>query len=97
MYYVTPENAAQPDLARDFIALATSPEVQAEGIVKRFNWYPGIDAQNPSFTQDQPEDGSSLFQSLITSNYLYDISDNFFRNLVSTYLIFPIRMNGSQD
>ena len=23
---------------------ATGPEVQAEGIVKRFNWYPGIDA-----------------------------------------------------
>jgi putative spermidine/putrescine transport system substrate-binding protein len=46
MYYVTPENAAQPDLARDFIALATSPEVQAEGIVKTFNWYPGIDAEH---------------------------------------------------
>jgi ABC-type uncharacterized transport system YnjBCD substrate-binding protein len=46
MYYVTPENAAQPDLAREFIALATSPEVQAEGIVKQFNWYPGIDAEH---------------------------------------------------
>ena len=26
--------------------LATSPEVQAEGIVNRFNWYPGIDAEH---------------------------------------------------
>ena len=26
--------------------MATSPEVQAEGIVKKFNWYPGIDAQH---------------------------------------------------
>ena len=57
----------------------------------------GIKTQNPPFLQDQPEDRSNLVQSLITSNYLYDISDNFFRNLVSTYLIFPIRMNGSQD
>jgi ABC-type uncharacterized transport system YnjBCD substrate-binding protein len=46
MYYVTPAKAANPDLARKFIALATSPEVQAEGIVKQFNWYPGIDAEH---------------------------------------------------
>ena len=39
-------SAAHPDLARDFVAMATSPEVQAEGIVQRFNWYPGIDAQH---------------------------------------------------
>ncbi|WP_312740174.1 extracellular solute-binding protein [Cedecea neteri] len=45
MYYVTPAKAAQPELAREFIALATSPEVQADGIVKQFNWYPGIDAK----------------------------------------------------
>jgi ABC-type uncharacterized transport system YnjBCD substrate-binding protein len=44
MYYVMPAKAAHADLAKDFIALATSPKVQAEGIVKRFNWYPGIDA-----------------------------------------------------
>jgi hypothetical protein len=44
MYYVIPAKAANPQLARDFIALATSPEVQAQGIVKQFNWYPGIDA-----------------------------------------------------
>jgi ABC-type uncharacterized transport system YnjBCD substrate-binding protein len=45
MYYAIPAKAAQQALARDFIELATSPEVQAEGIVQRFNWYPGIDAQ----------------------------------------------------
>jgi ABC-type uncharacterized transport system YnjBCD substrate-binding protein len=44
MYYAVPAKAANPKLAADFIALATSPKVQAEGIVKRFNWYPGIDA-----------------------------------------------------
>ena len=36
-----------------FIALATSPEVQAEGIVKQFNWYPGIDAKNVAGKLDQ--------------------------------------------
>lgn len=44
MHYVIPAKAAKKDLAREFVELATSPEVQAEGIVKRFNWYPGIDA-----------------------------------------------------
>ena len=45
MYYAIPSKAAHQQLAREFIELATSPEVQADGIVKRFNWYPGIDAQ----------------------------------------------------
>ena len=45
MYYAIPAKA-NAKLAQDFVALATSPEVQAEGIVKRFNWYPGIDAKN---------------------------------------------------
>ena len=45
MYYAVPVKA-NTKLAEEFIALATSPEVQAEGIVKRFNWYPGIDAKN---------------------------------------------------
>ncbi|MEE8271632.1 MAG: extracellular solute-binding protein [Alphaproteobacteria bacterium] len=49
MYYVMPDQAANQDLALEFIELATSPQVQAEGIVQRFNWYPGIDA---SFIED---------------------------------------------
>ena len=44
MYYAVPAKAANAKLAEEFIALATSPKVQADGIVKRFNWYPGIDA-----------------------------------------------------
>src|SRR5207244_321940 len=43
--YVVPAKAANAKLAAEFVALATSPKVQAEGIVKRFNWYPGIDAE----------------------------------------------------
>ena len=46
MYYAIPAKAAHPDLARQFVELATSPEIQADGIVKRFNWYPGIDAEH---------------------------------------------------
>ena len=45
-YYAIPAKAAHADAAMKFIELATSPEVQAEGIVKKFNWYPGIDAQH---------------------------------------------------
>jgi putative spermidine/putrescine transport system substrate-binding protein len=46
MYYVVPAKTPNAELAREFVALATSPEVQAEGIVRRFNWYPGIDAEH---------------------------------------------------
>ncbi|RYE28729.1 MAG: extracellular solute-binding protein, partial [Hyphomicrobiales bacterium] len=46
MYYAVPDKSAQKKLAEAFIALATSPQVQADGIVKKFNWYPGIDAKN---------------------------------------------------
>ncbi len=46
MYYALPKGAAQPELAKAFIELATSPEVQAEGIVGKFNWFPGIDAEH---------------------------------------------------
>ncbi|MBL4599041.1 MAG: extracellular solute-binding protein [Rhizobiaceae bacterium] len=45
-YYSIPAKAANSDLAMKFIELATSPKVQAEGIVNRFNWYPGIDAMH---------------------------------------------------
>ena len=45
MYYVIPAKAANAALAKKFIDFAESPEVQAEGIVKQFNWYPGIDPQ----------------------------------------------------
>ncbi len=46
MYYVIPAKAANMAAAKKFVEMATSPQVQAEGIVKKFNWYPGIDAQH---------------------------------------------------
>ena len=68
MYYAVPAKSGQQQLAEKFIALATSPDVQAEGIVKRFNWYPGIDAQ---YLQGKlnPADWQKLFAD-ITPNDL---------------------------
>ena len=60
MYYITPAKAANPDLARKFIELATSPEIQADGIVRQFNWYPGIDAQHVEASLE-PEVFQQLF------------------------------------
>src|SRR5260370_22511927 len=54
MYYVVAAKAANAKLAGEFVALATSPKVQADGIVKRFNWYPGIDAAAVRPEPDRP-------------------------------------------
>jgi ABC-type uncharacterized transport system YnjBCD substrate-binding protein len=60
MYYVVPAKTPNEELAKKFVELATSPEVQAEGIVKRFNWYPGIDAEHVRDKLDQ-ETWTKLF------------------------------------
>jgi ABC-type uncharacterized transport system YnjBCD substrate-binding protein len=59
-YYAIPAQARNAALARKFIELATSPQVQANGIVKRFNWYPGIDP-NAVRSQLSAKDWSELF------------------------------------
>ncbi len=92
MYYVLPEKAAQAELAREFIALATSPEVQAEGIVKRFNWYPGIDAQNVQskldkvswqklFAEITPQDLAAYGKSFPIAQYFDDIKEGYERKV----------------
>jgi ABC-type uncharacterized transport system YnjBCD substrate-binding protein len=88
MYYATPAKAANAKLAEAFIAMATSPEVQAEGIVKRFNWYPGIDAKHLEGKLDQavwkklfadisPEDLSSKGQPFPIAPYFNDILESY--------------------
>jgi ABC-type uncharacterized transport system YnjBCD substrate-binding protein len=88
MYYATPAKAANAKLAEEFIAMATSPEVQAEGIVKRFNWYPGIDAKHLEGKLDQavwkklfadisPEDLSSKGQPFPIAPYFNDILESY--------------------
>jgi len=90
MYYVVPAKAAEPDLARKFIELATSPDVQAEGIVKRFNWYPGIDAAQVQakldeatwaklFTDVTPDDLASKGKPFPLSDYFTDILETYER------------------
>ena len=59
-YYAIPAKAANAGMARRFIELATGPQVQAQGIVARFNWYPGIDARHVQGALD-PGDWDKLF------------------------------------
>jgi ABC-type glycerol-3-phosphate transport system substrate-binding protein len=60
MYYVVPAKTPNAEIAQKFVEFATSPEVQAEGIVKRFNWYPGIDAEHVEAALD-PETWQKIF------------------------------------
>ena len=88
MYYVIPAKAANAKLAEEFIALATSPKVQAEGIVKRFNWYPGIDATavksqlddatwNKLFVDVTPQDLSGKGKTFPITPYFNDILEGY--------------------
>ena len=92
MYYVAPAKAAHPQLAREFIELATSPEVQANGIVKQFNWYPGIDANyveakldeatwEKLFAEITPSDLSKYGKSFPIGPYFDDIKEGYERNV----------------
>lgn len=94
MYYAIPAKTEQQKLAEEFIALATSPEVQAEGIVKRFNWYPGIDAKNLEGKLDQaawkklfadisPEDLSTKGKPFPIAPYFNDILESYERKVVN--------------
>jgi putative spermidine/putrescine transport system substrate-binding protein len=88
MYYAIPGRTGQEKLAAEFIALATSPDVQAEGIVKRFNWYPGIDAKNLEGKLDQAA-WNQLFADITPT----DLSANgkpfpigpYFNDILETY------------
>ncbi|WP_273860061.1 ABC transporter substrate-binding protein [Photobacterium sp. GSS17] len=94
MYYVVPDKAANPELAREFIELATSPDIQAEGIVKRFNWYPGIDATHVKkhldkqswqklFAEITPEDLSQYGKSFPIAPYFDDIKEGYERKVAN--------------
>ena len=90
MYYVIPAKAANAALAKKFIDFAESPEVQADGIVKQFNWYPGIDPQyvqaklsqqdwNKLFTDVTPAELAKYGRPFPLSDYFTDIVEGYER------------------
>ena len=92
MYYVVPAKAANAKLAAEFVALATSPKVQADGIVKRFNWNPGIDAAavksqlddatwQKLFVDVTPEDLASKGKPFPIAPYFNDILEAYERKV----------------
>src|SRR5215468_4669610 len=93
MYYVIPAKAAHAALAKKFIELAESPEVQADGIIKQFNWYPGIDPQfvqpkldqaawNKLFTDVSPADLSKYGRPFPLSPYFKEITEGYERVVI---------------
>ena len=46
--------------------------------------------------ETQPVSFLNSLQFILKSDYTYDVVDNFSRNIISTFLIFPIRFDGSQ-
>ena len=94
MYYVIPAKAANMEAAKKFVEVATSPKVQAEGIVKKFNWYPGIDAVhvksqlddatwNKLFVDVTPQELQAKGKSFPIKQYFDDILDAYERKVVN--------------
>ena len=92
MHYVIPAKSGHTALAEKFIALATSPEVQAQGIVKQFNWYPGIDAQyvqakldhktwQKLFTDISPTELAEYGKSFPIDPYFNDVLESYEREV----------------
>jgi putative spermidine/putrescine transport system substrate-binding protein len=90
MYYAVPAKAANAALARKFVEFAASPEIQADGIVKQFNWYPGIDAQyvkpkldakswDKLFTDIKPDALQKFGRPFPLSEYFTDIVEGYER------------------
>ena len=89
---LVPAKAANPKVAEEFFALATSPKVQADGIVKRFNWYPGIDAAAVKAQLDEatwqklfvdvtPEDLATKGKPFPIAPYFNDILESYERKV----------------
>jgi ABC-type uncharacterized transport system YnjBCD substrate-binding protein len=80
--------------AKKFVEMATSTEIQAEGIVKKFNWYPGIDAQhvkaklddktwNKLFVDVTPQDLASKGKVFPIKQYFDDILESYERKVLN--------------
>jgi ABC-type uncharacterized transport system YnjBCD substrate-binding protein len=94
MYYVIPAKAANMPAAKKFVEMATTPEVQAEGIVKKFNWYPGIDAQhvkaklddktwNKLFVDVTPQELAEKGKTFPIKQYFDDILESYEKKVLN--------------
>ncbi|HEX6980136.1 MAG TPA: extracellular solute-binding protein [Alphaproteobacteria bacterium] len=94
MYYVIPQKAANMEAAKKFVEFATSPAIQAEGIVKRFNWYPGIDAQHVQahldravweklFNDISPQDLAAKGKPMPIGEYFKEIQEAYERQVAN--------------
>jgi ABC-type uncharacterized transport system YnjBCD substrate-binding protein len=94
MYYVIPAKAANMAAAKKFVEMATSPEIQAEGIVKKFNWYPGIDAQhvkaklddktwNKLFVDVTPQELAAKGKTFPIKQYFDDILESYEKRVLN--------------
>jgi ABC-type uncharacterized transport system YnjBCD substrate-binding protein len=92
MYYVIPAKAANMAAAKKFIEMATTPKVQAEGIVTKFNWYPGIDASHLEgklekatwdklFADVSPKELSEKGKTFPIAPYFDDILEEYEKNV----------------
>ncbi len=83
-----------PTRRSKFVELATSPAVQAEGIVKRFNWYPGIDAQHVQANLDKavweklfkdvsPQELASNGKPMPMGSYFSEIQEGYERQVAN--------------
>jgi hypothetical protein len=93
MYYAIPAKANQK-LAEDFIALATSPEVQAEGHREALQLVPGHRRQEPrgqarpggleeALCRHHPEDLSSKGKPFPIAPYFNDILESYERKVAN--------------
>lgn len=86
MYIVVPAKAANKEAAIKFAELLGTPEVQAQVVVNKFNWYPGIDsgavlplcseeAKNSLFKDITPEILTSYGKVLPLAEYKSDMME----------------------
>jgi putative spermidine/putrescine transport system substrate-binding protein len=45
MYFVIPKKARNIELAKKFVDMVMSPDMQGSAIIVKYNWYPGIDGK----------------------------------------------------
>ena len=85
MYFVIPKKSGNIELAKKFIDMVMSPDMQGSAIIVKYNWYPGIDGQyvkdyvtpqvyNRLYGDIPPDMLLKLGQAFPLSNYMIDMN-----------------------